>query len=474
MTARSRIGFLSLATLGTALGIASGNAFAQERLMDIYQRALQNDPQIREAEANFRSQSEVRPQARSQLLPSMQFSTQTTGSRSEDPRRPTDFVTGAPNPFITGTETRTDRDSWSVSLNQTVFDWGRIVSLRQADKRVAQAEIEYERARQALLVRVAEAYFNVLAAEDTLAAQVGARESFARQLEQAQRRFEVGLIAITDVQQAQAAYDSAVADEIAAQRTVASSQEVLREIIGAYVADIASVGDDLPLVPPDPPNPDRWVDIALQQNLALVSSRIQTEIAQDSIAIERSSRLPTVSFSTSWNDQSTQSLRTLNLDPVNVPPTPIQQPGRTINESQGYNWSLNLNVPLFTGGLNRSRIQQSVYQHRASSEALERIARQTEREARDAYLGVVSDISRVSALRQAVESNRTALSAVEAGFDVGTRTTVDVVVSQNALRQAETNYARSRYEYILNVLRLKLAAGSLNVEDIEDVDGWLR
>jgi outer membrane protein len=470
MTARSRIGFLSLATLS----IASGNAFAQERLMDIYQRALQNDPQIREAEANFQSQSEVRPQARSQLLPSMQFSTQTTGSRTEDPRRPTDFVTGAPNLFITGTETRTDRDSWSVSLNQTIFDWGRIVSLRQADKRVAQAEIEYERAKQTLLVRVAEAYFNVLAAEDTLAAQVGARESFARQLEQAQRRFEVGLIAITDVQQAQAAYDSAVADEIAAQRTVASSQEVLREIIGAYVADIAGVGDDLPLVPPDPPNPDRWVDIALQQNLALVSSRIQTEIAQDAISIERSSRLPTVSFSTSWNDQSTESLRTLNLDPVNVPPTPIQQPGRTINESQGYNWSLNLNVPLFTGGLNRSRIQQSVYQHRASTEALERIARQTEREARDAYLGVVSDISRVSALRQAVESNRTALSAVEAGFEVGTRTTVDVVVSQNSLRQAETNYARSRYEYILNVLRLKLAAGSLSVEDIEDVDGWLR
>jgi outer membrane protein TolC len=147
---------------------------------------------------------------------------------------------------------------------------------------------------------------------------------------------------------------------------------------------------------------------------------------------------------------------------------------RTFTDSAGYNWSLNLSVPLYTGGLNRARIQQSVYQHRAASEALERVARQTEREARDAYLGVMSDISRVSALRQAVQSNRTALRAVEAGFEVGTRTTVDVLVSQNALSQAETNYARSRYDYILNVLRLKQAAGSLNIEDIEEVDGWLR
>jgi outer membrane protein len=130
-------------------------------------------------------------------------------------------------------------------------------------------------------------------------------------------------------------------------------------------------------------------------------------------------------------------------------------------------------VPIYTGGFNSSRIQQAVYQHRASLEALERIARQTEREARDAYLSVISEISRVRALRQAVESSRTALRATEAGFEVGTRTTVDVLVSQNNLRQAETAYARSRYDYILNVLRLKLASGSLSIADIEEVNQWL-
>jgi outer membrane protein len=140
----------------------------------------------------------------------------------------------------------------------------------------------------------------------------------------------------------------------------------------------------------------------------------------------------------------------------------------------GRSWSIDLRFPLFTGGLNRSRIQQSVYTHRAATEALERIARQTERQTRDAYLGVISEIQRVRALRQAVESSRTALRATEAGFEVGTQTTVDVLASQNNLRRVETTYSRSRYDYILNILRLKQAAGSLAEADVQQVDGWLQ
>ncbi len=468
---------ISTAILGIAtLGLSAGNVIAQERLMDIYQRALQNDPQIRQAEATLQAQSQDRPLARGSLMPQMGVSASRTGSWSEDPNRPTDFVTGVPNPFITGSENRSGRSSWNVSLNQTVFNWGNILNLRQADKRVAQAEIEFERARQELLVRVAQAYFAVLTAEDTLAAQTAARQAFARQLEQAQRRFEVGLIAITDVQEAQAAYDSSVADEILGQRNVASAQEGLREIIGAYVADLAGPVDDLPLDPPQPQDPEQWVSTALGQNLTLVASRIQTEIAEDSIAIARSSRLPTLSVSTGWSDSSGWSRRSLVLDPNPPfpPDPPIVQPPRTTSESRGYNWSINLNVPLYTGGTNRANIQRSVYQHRAASEALESVARQTERQTRDAYLSVMSDISRVSALRQALQSSRTALQATEAGFEVGTRTSVDLLVSQNNLRQAETNYARSRYDYILNVLRLKQAAGTLSLEDIEDIDSWLQ
>lgn len=463
---------ICIATLTT---LGAGSAVSQEGLTDIYQRALENDPALRRAEADYLAATETRPQARSSLLPSLQFGTTRSRNYSEQPDSPLDFFTGQPSTVISGYESERNGENLNLSLNQTIFDWGRYVALRQADKTVVRAETDFAAAQQDLLVRVADTYFNVLAAEDTLASSVAARESIARQLEQAQRRFDVGLIAITDVQEAQAGYDTAIADEIAAERALATAQEFLREIIGAYVTELESPTDDLPLQNPNPADVEQWVRTAQQQNLALVSSRIAAEIAQDEIAIQRSSRLPTVGFSAGLSDNANRSLQRTTLFP-GAPPPPNYDPNPTANltNSQGYNWQFNLNVPLFTGGLNRSRVRQSVYRHRSAMESLELVARQTERQTRDAYLGVISEISRVEALRQALESSRTALRATEAGFEVGTRTTVDVLNSQNNLRRAETTYARSRYDYILNVLRLKQAAGSLTEDDVVEVDGWLQ
>jgi outer membrane protein len=448
--------------------MATHSVAAQESLIAIYERALQNDPALREAEANYLATAEARPQARSGLLPSLQLSSTNARSDSENPNPPLDFQTGQPSQVISSTESTRDQRNLSLSLNQSIFDWSRYVSLRQADKVVARAETDFAAAQQDLLLRVADTYFNVLAAEDTLASAVAARESIARQLEQAERRFEVGLIAITDVQETQAGFDTAVADEIAAQRALATAQEFLREIIGEYVTDLAGPTDELPLLNPDPANPEQWVNTAMQQNLALISSRIGRDIAEDDIKITRAARFPTLDFSTSLNDQTSDLTQTNNF--FNLP----SSGSSATTVSEGYNWSFNFSVPLYTGGLNRSRIQQNVYRHRVAMEALERIARQTERETRDAYLGVISEISRVQALRQAVQSSQTALRATEAGFDVGTRTSVDVLTSQNNLRRAETTYARSRYDYILNVLRLKQAAGGLSAEDLREVDGWLQ
>jgi outer membrane protein len=448
--------------------MATHSVAAQESLIAIYERALQNDPALREAEANYLATAEARPQARSGLLPSLQLSSTNARSDSENPNPPLDFQTGQPSQVISSTESTRDQRNLSLSLNQSIFDWSRYVSLRQADKVVARAETDFAAAQQDLLLRVADTYFNVLAAEDTLASAVAARESIARQLEQAERRFEVGLIAITDVQETQAGFDTAVADEIAAQRALATAQEFLREIIGEYVTDLAGPTDELPLLNPDPANPEQWVNTAMQQNLALISSRIGRDIAEDDIKITRAARFPTLDFSTSLNDQTSDLTQTNNF--FNLP----SSGSSATTVSEGYNWSFNFSVPLYTGGLNRSRIQQNVYRHRVAMEALERIARQTERETRDAYLGVISEISRVQALRQAVQSSQTALRATEAGFEVGTRTSVDVLTSQNNLRRAETTYARSRYDYILNVLRLKQAAGGLSAEDLREVDGWLQ
>lgn len=456
-------------------GLASSVAIAED-LMEIYQRALQSDPLIRESEAVYLATLETKPQARSGILPSLSFSAGTGTSNSIDPNRPTNFATGEVDPNILSTEQDRDSSSWSVSLSQTLFDWGQFLTLRQADKIVAQAEIDYQVARQDLLVRVAGTYFLVLAAVDTLASEQAAREAIGRQLEQAQRRFEVGLIAITDVQEAQAGYDQAVAAEIAAQQNLATTEEFLREIVGEYEGELAPPAETFPLESPDPASVQAWVDRALQQNLTLMANRLSAEITQDDISILRSARLPSINLSGTLGENSNETTRLNNLlenaPCFQDPPCPLTEI-TSMSDSESYSVSLNLRVPIYTGGFNSSRIQQAVYQHRASLEALERIARQTEREARDAYLSVISEISRVRALRQAVESSRTALRATEAGFEVGTRTTVDVLVSQNNLRQAETTYARSRYDYILNVLRLKLAAGSLSIADIEEVNQWL-
>jgi len=447
--------------------VATQSARAQEGLLEIYERALINDPSIREAEANFLATAEVKPQARSGLLPALRLSGSTSDNHSERDA-PQDPVSGLPDPVIAGFESDSQSTNFSVSLNQTVFDWAAFLSLKQADKTIARAETDLASIEQDLMIRVATAYFNVLAAEDLLAADIAAREALRQQLDQTNRRFEVGLIAITNVQEAQAGYDQAVAAVIGSERTLATAQESLREIINDYVIDLESPIDDLPLLRPDPDDVDAWVEAAQEQNLALISSRIEAEIAQDDIRIARSSRFPTLSLSASASDNTGESQQQNNLVGGGAVVGPLVESG---GQSDGV--SLSLNVPLFTGGANRSRIQQSVYRSRATLEAVERVARQTERLTRDAYLGVVSQISQIEAQARVLESSRTALLATQAGFEVGQRTGVDVVNAQNSVRRAETTYAGARYDYLLNLLRLKQAAGSLSPDDLAEIDAWL-
>ena len=453
--------------LAVALGAClTAQVSAQESLVEVYQRALMNDPAIREAEATYLATAEVKPQALSVLLPNLtlganrqhQFNDTQIRSGSTDP------ITGLP---IGSRQTlETDSQGYRITLTQSVFDWSNYKTLQQAEKRVVRAETDFRAARQDLIIRVATAYFGVLGAEDNLASAVAQRDSVSRQLEQANRRFEVGLIAITDVQQSQAAYDDAVAAEIETQRVLSSAYEGLREIIGEIVQDLASPTDELPLLTPDPANEDEWVKAALDSNLALQSSRLAADVANDQIKIEKGNRLPTLNLTANYNDDEQSRVQTLFRQLVETTPS-TQLP-------QGRSWNLALTFPIYTGGFNRSRVEQSVLQHRASQETLERVARQTERQTRDAYLGVVSSIAGVRARRQSVESNRTALRATEAGFEVGTQTTVDVLASQQRLRAAETNYSRSRYDYILNVLRLRQASGSLTEMDVAEIDGWLQ
>jgi len=451
-----------------ALWALAGPASASS-LLEVYQQAVQSDPLIHEAEARRMATLEAVPQARGQLLPQLNASANYgQGSNSGLQQQPLfDPNTGDVVGFVSlEAESEFDTFGWNAELRQTLFRWDQFVGLQQAQKRVAKAEVDFELAQQDLIVRVVTRYFDVLAAEDRLTSIHADRLAIARQLEQAKQRFEVGLIAITDVQESQAAYDQSVAAEIQAKRELATSRELLREITGEYTREMSAPTERFPLMSPNPATEENWIDMAMDQNLALVSSRFDEEIARDEISFRRTGHYPTLDFVATYDTSNT------DISNVTVGGQPTTNPSFPTDSTRD-SLFLRFNLPLFSGGSTSSRVREAVYLHRASLEQLQRVTRETERQARDAYLGVLSEISRVNALRQAVESSRTALQATQAGFEVGTRTIVDVLNSQRSLYVAITNYEAARYTYIGNVLRLKLAAGTLRVQDLEEIDQHL-
>jgi outer membrane protein len=470
--------------IGLVAALLTAQVAVAETLLDVYLRARNNDPQLREAEANRLATQEAKPQARGALLPQVNANanldwTNNDGNNVFGQADTTD-ADGDGNRgevFILNREFdgRSDTQQWSLQLRQTLFRWDQWVTFRRADKEVLRADINYRVAELDLYTRVADAYFNVLAAEDTLASAASTREAIGRQLEQAQKRFEVGLIAITDVQEAQSGYDQAVAAEILAKRQLATAKEVLREITGEYPGDLAAPKAEIPLVVPAPADENQWVETALQQNLALQSAQLGADIARDNVSIARSGHLPTIDFVAERADIDTNGGQKTALNIPGVPSggldAALTQPTdfQTSEDSFGVQFS----IPLFSSGVTNSRVRQAVYQHRAAKEQVEQSARETERQTRDAFLAVNSEISRVKALFQARKSAEVALQATEAGMEVGTRTTVDVLESRRQLFIAETNYARSRYDYIVNVLKLKQAAGTLDDTDIEEINSWL-
>src|SRR5271155_299588 len=440
-------------------------------LLAVYQRALQNDPQLREAEATRLATLEAKPQALSALLPQVSGTGLVTRERDIGSQNTTEPVsTGGPGsptvlesfPFDGRVTTTTHR--YGVDLKQNIFRWENWVALQRADAQVAQAEADYQAAQQDLIERVAQRYFDVLAAQDDLEAQQVALTSISRQLEQAESRYQIGLIAVTDVEEARASHDSTAAAVIAAKRTLASTQELLREIIGDPFDSLARPIEPFEMVNPDPISEDRWVEMALQQNLSLVSSRLAADIARENVSVARGGHAPSLDL--------VGSAGKLNSDGTDTFTNGSPAGGTSLDQNQK-SIGLQLTFPIYSGGLVSSQVRQAVYQHRAAKERLERVARQTEHDARDAYLGVLSEITRVKALHRAVESNMTALRATESGYEAGTRTAVDVLQSRQQWVQAQTDYSRSRYDYMINVIKLQQAAGILSEQSLQRINALL-
>lgn len=417
-----------------------------EDLLQVYSLALKSDPQLLAEAASREAVGELDNQATAQFLPQVGLSAN-TGHLWQDI---------STSNFTSGKRDYNNR-GYTLSVTQPIYRKQNFIQQAQADIAIEGATARYQIAEQALIVRVSERYFDVLGRQDDVTFAIAEREAIARQLEQTQQRFDVGIATITDVVESQAAYDLANAAVISAENELANSGERLRETAGKYVDLLSALKTETPLVSPEPTNINEWSDVALAQNPSLLVSRSEVNTANQTIELQRSEHYPTLDLvgQKSYGYQGDSSFgggsSTTNQDSL----------------------SLQLNLPIDVSGSVRSRTREAGHRLDQSMQNEEQQRRAVMRQTREAYNGVMSGISRVKALKQAVVSNEKALESTTAGYEVGTRTTVDVLNVRRDLFRARRDYAQSRYDYIVNTLRLKQAAGTAGVDDLAIINEWL-
>ncbi|MEM7250787.1 MAG: TolC family outer membrane protein [Pseudomonadota bacterium] len=421
-----------------------GTAQSGTDLVGIFGLAQNNDPTYIAAQYERDAAQEARPQALGALLPSVDLAA-TADVTNRDFKEPQN-----------GSDTFVDK-SITLTVTQPVYRRELFIAMRQAKSSAVQAEVDYAFSLQDLMIRTATAYFNVLNAEDNLEFATANRDAISQQLKQAQQRFEVGLIAITGVEEAKARFDLARSSEILAKNQLDNAREALREITGQNHQSLSQLKDDTPLSLPEPADIDAWTQTALGQNLQIASASYNVDIAREEIQRARSGHYPTL-------DLVGRASRT-------------HATGGTIAEThtdnQDASVGLRFNLPLFRGGRTVSETREARAQYQQTLREYEVVRRAIERQTRESFLGVQAGIAQVQALKQALVSNQAALDAIRAGFQVGTRTSVDVLDAQSDLFAAELDYAEARYDYILDILRLKQAAGTLSADDLGTVNQWL-
>jgi len=453
-------------SLPLALLLALGAPIAHaDDLLQIYQQARASDPTLAGAEATKLATDENVDQARSQLLPqiaaALSFTRATGGSNTAgfvpDP------VTGQ-NELVLGTSTTFYTRSLGATLDQSLVDISRWTTLKSSELTANAGAATYDAAQQALLISTAQTYFNVLTALDALKFADANEKALNRQLEQAQQRFEVGLAAITDVNDAKAQHDAAVANVISAQNTVDQSREAVRQLTNKEPGEFKKLREDLPLDHPNPDDPKVWVDLALKQNPVLTSSAFQVGAANQNINTARAGHLPVLNAqlgyarAPSWGDTDFSG-------------------GQTFHDSSDPKWGgsigVTLSVPIFSGGFTQSRVRQAIYNRDFAEDQYEFNRRQVEAATRNNFRSVIAGASEVEATKAAVVSAQSSVEATQAGYEVGTRTIVDVLISQQTLLQAQSNYSLARHTFVLDGLLLKQAAGIIEVKDLQLINALL-
>ncbi|EAS63209.1 outer membrane channel protein TolC [Photobacterium angustum] len=419
--------------ISLAFGSLSQSALADD-LAQIYQQAKQNDPQLLKAAADKDAAFEAINSSRSVLLPQINLSAGYNTYHLDAKNNKDGFVGG-------------------LQLDQEIYNRSSWIGLDVSEKTARQSDAAYSAEQQGLILRVAQAYFNILKAKDDLSFGEAEKKAVGRQLEQMKQRFEVGLSAITDVHDAQAQYDQVAADVILKENAVANSYEELREITGREYTSLDTLNTKTFSVTPLQQSPDTFVKTAETDNLSLLASRIGQDIARDNISLAESGHLPTLSFTSGYKyDKS---------GPVGDP------------DQGSLTAGIQLNLPVYSGGNISSQVKQAQYAYVASSEELEGQYRTVVKDVRNYYNNIHAAAGSIKAYKQLVISAKSALEATEAGFDVGTRTIVDVLDSTKSLYSANSLLANARYDYILAQLQLKQAVGTLSEQDIVDINKGL-
>lgn len=436
-----------------AVFFVSSPVFAVD-LVGVHDLAAKNDPQLQAAAYRRDATGENERQAWSNLLPSL------TGDASMN--------WGDNEVSVAGTvvsESDIDNESYGLSLRQSLYAQSNYENLDIARGQVSQAEALYSLAYQDFLVRVAGGYFGVLTAQDGVIFAEAEERALQRQFEQAEQRFEVGLTAVTDVHEARASYDNARARAIVSKNNLADAKEALYELTGQYFDDIDPLQEVLPLIKPLPESPAEWVDIAMQYNPAVISARMGVEIADATVKLQRSGHYPTLDLVGRYNN-FTNNNYTLTDD--------FQNPIATAEiTSEDIRIGLQLTVPIYQGGVVSSRTRQARYLLNAVNEDLDQRQKAVIRATNNAYRAVIAGIEQVGAFGQAMISAESALEATQAGFEVGTRTIVDVLIAQQRYFQAQRDNSLARHTYVVDHLRLKAAAGILEESDLQKINDIL-
>jgi len=448
--------------LAGLLGFGSSSLFA-DSLSSIYELALQNDASLKAAEATYRANIETENSSRAALLPQISANAYYSDTSSDS-----DAVRLiGPTSLPTSTSSEFDGDGYGLSLSQTLFDlsaWFRFQSGKETSK---QAKAEFASAQQELIIRVTQAYFNVLTARETLEATRAEERAVKRQLEQTQQRFDVGLIAITDVHEARAVYDSTVARRLGDEATVGTALEALTVLTGQTHNSLAQLRDDFPVTEPSPSDRSEWVQFALDNNFDLKAALYAAQAAQQNAKSRKADHLPTLTGRLSYNEDTSDGSNDILISGQ----APFSSPIDDTTETEQIR--IELSVPLFSGGNVSAARRQAYQQYNATLQQSIFRQRQVVQQVRSLHLTVSTDVQRIKARKQGIVSAESALDATKAGYEVGTRNIVDVLQAQRSLFAAIRDYANARFEYVQNMLKLKQQAGTLSPDDIYNLEKWL-